>query len=475
VLVEKGKALDWKAAFDAAENDAPVETFKDLNNNGRWDVGEPFTDGNGNGVYDRDAGIRTALRDALRKHRDKPELRKWLLSHALDHPESWVRILCLDALGDMDDGPTRQAILARIGPEKDREVRLRLLDVAGKTKGGTPVATLLKLADDPDEGVRAAASAAAVDSALDDPQVRAFLLKLLASSKWPDRVQGAEAAGRGKVAEAVPALVQCLGHDRWSVRLAALEAVMAMRPREAVDGLVALMAKEGPYTRLSTKANEALFQITGMELPDDADQWKAWLASHGDFKVPEELPVHAPMAGRTVSKFYGLKLETARVVFVIDHSGSMTAVDTSGAHVKTRWEVLDEQLRKAIASLPKGAKFNVVTFSSTVDTFRPRSVDATDTERAAAAKWLDGYGPQGETNVWGGLSTGLDDPDVDTIVLLTDGEPTLGEFIRPSDIQRETLIRNRFRRIAIHTVSVGQDSKFLRELAKENGGTYARK
>ena len=44
-----------------------------------------------------------------------------------------------------------------------------------------------------------------------------------------------------------------------------------------------------------------------------------------------------------------------------------------------------------------------------------------------------------------------------------------------NDILREVSFLNRFRRVVISTISMGQDSGFLRDLALANHGTYARK
>ena len=481
VLVAYGKGGDLILAFAAAEDDKPVEKFTDYNRNGRWDLGEPFVDGNGNGAYDLDAGIRTALADALRAARDRPDVREYLLKNALtaEAPkDAWTRGIAIDVLGDIEDAGVHAALMARLAStgEKDRDFLMKLLAVAGKTKGQAPVAELLRLARDKDEGVRAAATSAAVDAALDDPAVKALVLELLASKAWPDRVQGAEAAGRAKIAEAVPLLLEnLLFVDRWQVALAAVEALAAMRPKEAVGGLVTLMARAGERSRLSLAANKALFSITGMELPDDADQWKAWLAVHDGFAVPGEPPVASPAAGKTAARFYGMRIESARVVFVVDRSGSMNLVDSSGDRVCTRWDALRDQINKAVADLPKTAKFNMLFFADTLTAFKEKIVDATPGEREMAKKFVAGLDPRGETNVWAGLSAALDDPDVDTICLLTDGEPTTGEFVRTADILREVALKNRFRRISIKTISVGGESKFLRELAEKNGGTYVRR
>ena len=476
VLINKGKPSDWKAAFDAAQDDAPVEPYTDLNRNSKRDDNEPFTDQNGNGIYDRDAGIRDALRRALRANRERPELRAWLLDRTLAHTEPWVRGIALDVLGDYDDGAVRATILARLEPEKERDLLLRLIEIASRSGPAAPVPPLLRLAASADEGIAGQASAALVDTHVDAPEVRALVTKLLQSSKWADRVQGAEAAMKGAIADAVPALVENLKHNSWPVVLAAIEALSRLRPRAAFEPLVEVVAAQTPGSRLSKKANEALFLLTGMELPEDADQWRSWLASHMDFAVPAEPPVHPPAAGRTVSKLYGLVIESTRIVYVIDRSGSMQLPDTTGERVRTRWETLEEQLLRHVQSLPKkGARFNVIVFSDTADAFRPHSVDATDDARAAVKKFVEGISPHGETNVWSGLALALEEENVDTIVLLTDGAPTAGEFTRPEDIRRELVLRNRFRRIAIDTISVGQDSNFLRDIARENGGTYVRK
>ncbi len=65
--------------------------------------------------------------------------------------------------------------------------------------------------------------------------------------------------------------------------------------------------------------------------------------------------------------------------------------------------------------------------------------------------------------------------DVDTICLLSDGEPNMGKYTEPEDILKYTLALNEFRRITIHCVSVGQDSRLLSKLAAGTGGRYRRR
>jgi len=64
---------------------------------------------------------------------------------------------------------------------------------------------------------------------------------------------------------------------------------------------------------------------------------------------------------------------------------------------------------------------------------------------------------------------------VDTVVLLTDGQPNCGKYWFPDDILAAVRRRNESRRIAVHCVSLGTDSDLLRRLAAENSGRYARR
>ena len=89
-----------------------------------------------------------------------------------------------------------------------------------------------------------------------------------------------------------------------------------------------------------------------------------------------------------------------------------------------------------------------------------------------ANEWILGQFPAGGTNVFDPLASALEDGDVDTVWLLSDGDPTAGAFVFPDQILREVRRLNASRRVAIHTISVGQESDLLRRLAEENHGTH---
>ena len=64
------------------------------------------------------------------------------------------------------------------------------------------------------------------------------------------------------------------------------------------------------------------------------------------------------------------------------------------------------------------------------------------------------------------------DPNVDTIYLLTDGQPSAGRIINVDDLADQVQRWNYSRQIVVHGISVGLDSKLLQRLARESGGQY---
>ena len=66
----------------------------------------------------------------------------------------------------------------------------------------------------------------------------------------------------------------------------------------------------------------------------------------------------------------------------------------------------------------------------------------------------------------------MEDPEVDTIYLLTDGVPSSGELADPEEILEVIMRENRIRQIVIHCISIGMKSTLLKDLANLTGGQY---
>lgn len=164
--------------------------------------------------------------------------------------------------------------------------------------------------------------------------------------------------------------------------------------------------------------------------------------------------------------FMGLKVRSSRVAFVIDQSGSMRG---------QRWEKLRRNLEVIINDLEMPSDFNIITFNSGATAFRPKALPATDSNKQQAITWLHTQYPDGGTYVGQALKMAMADPQLETIILLTDGYPSdnVGNIFRNVSQQQS----QRDRPVSIYTVSYQTDKgvDFLKELAKQHQGQFIRR
>ena len=328
-----------------------------------------------------------------------------------------------------------------------------------------------------------------VEAAAREPDPRALVAAL-------DGIGGREAA------KAVPPLVARLADARWSVRAAAVAALERTPSKETIDALVAWMAQE--QGRLLDDCARALRTLTGADIGSNPEMWRNWWEGHRDQwtgpppPAPKSEGLH-PMApppepvkdkGRT--GFFGIETTSRRLVYVIDVSGSMhEPVGGEGPEASaTRAELAKKELKQAIASLDDGVLFNIVFFSGTVRPWRPEMVVADVKARREAQEFTDAVDVTGGTATYDALEAAFAMGDVgkarkreadptgnaklDTVILLSDGNPTLGRSTKTETIRAAVREWNATRRVMVHTIAFGADAdrEFLRLLAEESGGTF---
>ena len=392
-----------------------------------------------------------------------------------------VRTTVIQVLAGNLQPDVTEALLQRARKEKEPAVLSTLFGALGRHRDERAIPLLLEHADDrsPDP-----ASAAAIRGlmafGLGHPKVRPLLLRLLASKHIEQRLTALERAKELDDPEVVAQVVATLEHEAWTVRLAAVGTLDAIRPRAAVAPLIARLEAEA-VKRVKDAIPPVLFHITGMNLYDDPITWRRWYEEAKDtFVVPTEVPqLPAEPAGGTVATFYGIPVKTNRVVFVIDRSGSMTAESDprhwKDGEVPNRYEIAVQETLGALEKLDENAEVNVILFNATIHAWRTSLQRLTRTSRSAIAQHLRTTKPVGGTNVYDGLEMALRMPEVDTIFLLSDGEPRSGTHVGAGAILGAVRGENASRRVALHCVSIGTDSDLLRRLARENGGMYVRR
>ncbi|MCA8964362.1 MAG: HEAT repeat domain-containing protein [Planctomycetes bacterium] len=373
------------------------------------------------------------------------------------------------------------------------ELRVKAVDAMAKTASLELVPTLLELLRDKEPNVRIAA-ASALGSAL-QPHV--------------DETLGKEPTGEVLALrdQVFGKLEELLVRDKvWQVRNAASFALANCKCKAAIPVLIRgldaeLGRKKDPWA-MDVRLHRLLEGLTGQVVVQGSiAPWKEFWAKEGPgFKVQPKLAAgEAPPEADKYEKFFKIDVESDRVLFVLDFSGSMAEPITLQARTTaapagqttTKAALVVSELEKLIMSLPDGTLINLVVFSDEVRVWRqegnrPALIKLDDATRDdLVANFLRNLRPSGATNLYGALDKALEfsgrgihdkyyDIAFDTLYVISDGAPTAGEITDKDEIRRRVRETNRLRRIAINCITFGDknDTDFLRPMAEENGGRH---
>ncbi len=274
-----------------------------------------------------------------------------------------------------------------------------------------------------------------------------------------------------------------LGHADWSTRLIALKGLEGQRDAGLLPAIVEQMKKESG--RMAIEFGDALFRLTGESFGKNAAIWERWINDQkGSITIIDEKDLEKIVEEsdekrlKQVSdaEFFGIRIESHRVLFIIDVSGSMNEpvrmryVDEPG---ESRMEVAKRELAKAIKALDDNALFNIAPFSGGVESWSDEGIATSKkATREDALEYVSRLGAGGGTNLYGSLEFGFQDLDVDTIFVLSDGEPSVGDIIDPQLIREAVLEMNSTRNVVINTIAIGSSLEILQWLAEDSGGAY---
>ncbi|MGH2897612.1 MAG: hypothetical protein ACRDMZ_02985, partial [Solirubrobacteraceae bacterium] len=259
-------------------------------------------------------------------------------------------------------------------------------------------------------------------------------------------------------------------------RRVAVEQLAELGTREALGVLVARLGVESEE-RLLLRLVEHLQRASGRKHKRDPRPWDDWLRT-----LPEDWkaspvrsdaraePADVP-AARTCVALAGLPIVSKRVTILVDLSGSIWNVRADG---RTRKQVIDVQLREALEALPADTHFNLIPYTSTPIPWKPRLTPATPARVREAAAWFEARHENGSGNFWDAALLALEDPEVDTLIVLFDGAPTGGTRHRLELIVPLFLERNEARRVALDLVLVDASRRLQGlwgELAEGTGGS----
>lgn len=459
------------------------------------------------------------------------ETQTWLAKEGLTAKSAAVRTGAAVALGLTGGGELAEAWQAALAREQDPRVLVALARGALAAKNGplVPEAFAPLLAHADGRVVLAAAEVAAsageaCEAALrkalqhKEPLARAGavlglaragrlteadLERVLSDRAYEPRIALADALdGRGALlplpGRGEQVLRALLDDPSWRVRRAAIDATLRIWQPRVVPALIDRLAAEAG--RLRDDALQALQVLTGLEQPDDVDVWRRWWSGQGEgldlgprpepdrhgrihrAAPPAPSSVTAPPRETHTTQFFDLVLRSQRLVFVFDLSGSMSR-PFAGDGGPSKLEVTQKEFARALEGLTERAALDLFVYRYP-STFPPKPVltralgkiaPLTPPNRKSLADWSLQQPARG----WGAFYEAFDlasQEDVDTIVLLSDGVPSRGRYDRGFRLVDEFVRLNRFRRVAIDAVLIGEkgaDREFMESLASATGGRFA--
>jgi hypothetical protein len=380
--------------------------------------------------------------------------------------------------------------LIELSKDKERLVAADALAAMGQRGNPTFVARLEQVLEDSEDSLLLGI---AIDSLnriqASDPDWQARLAGLAEHASEVVRNAALEALGRTKDPRHLAALEKGLQHELWSTRLAAARGLEQLRTTQAVGALCARIAQE--EGRVAADLADILWRLTAQPFRADGKQWKRWWDEQGAafvFPTAEELEkrrqerelreakqVSRSFRGVKVdSRFFGLRITSHHVAFVVDISYSMDwhLGGENATEGPIRMDVAKKELLACLESLEAGTRFNILPFAGSPSPWKEAGVECTEETFTEAKEFIDELGTASGTNIYDGLKQAFDDPEVDTIFFLSDGEPTMGPTIDPAEIREAVREWNQSRDVVLHTISIGERFPLLEWLAEDNKGVY---
>jgi hypothetical protein len=266
--------------------------------------------------------------------------------------------------------------------------------------------------------------------------------------------------------------VSLSGDESLSVRTCVVDGLAGYPEVTSVRALADRLELE-PEARLAWRIVEVLQMFSGRKDKRNPAAWRAWADELADDWAPETQFTETDVGERSVA-FVGLPILSKRVTFLVDFSGSLWEKRDSG---KTRKSVADVELRRALESLPEDALFNVMPYTDDPHPWKKALVPATKKNVQKAISDFEKSKNSGRGDFWDAALAALEDPDVDTIVVLTDGAPTGDSHWNLGLITELFGERNRFRRVTVDALLVDTSrglQRYWEQLCAASGGRCLR-
>ncbi|MDP6838591.1 MAG: HEAT repeat domain-containing protein, partial [Planctomycetota bacterium] len=380
----------------------------------------------------------------------------------------------VEVVSQRPDPDVEQALIKCL-KDKEPGVQYRALEALSRREGKAYLRQAEKLMRSKDAGVqRLAVITLAKLRGEEERWVREVFS--MAEDKLAAVRQGAAVAlGELRTEEALAVLYGMLRDEDRSVAAEVLQIIGNMRRKDSVPILIERLSGARGQTKVNV--HQVLQLVTGLDHGRSAGRWRTWWSKEGaGYILPTYEESLRAARGRRASQassetsvgFYGLQVVSERVCFILDVSGSMKYETSNG----TRLEAAKRELQAVLDKYPDENLFNILFFSTDVYPWEDSLVVMGEKTRKAAQGFVSRQEPDGYTAVYDALKLAFEDKRVDTLYLLSDGNPYQGTIDDPEQIRAEVKRWNSTRHLKIHCVSLGGDILLLKNLAQDTGGEF---
>ncbi|MEE9390957.1 MAG: HEAT repeat domain-containing protein [Planctomycetota bacterium] len=262
---------------------------------------------------------------------------------------------------------------------------------------------------------------------------------------------------------------------------------------KAIPVLIARLDQEP--LRIQSAIFEALETISGMKgrVARKKSLWESWwLANREELlngNSDADTAKKVKPAGETkyAVNYYGIPLQSDKVVFVVDISGSMEFGAEAGG--EKRIDVARKKLLEVVQKLDKKTQFNVLAFSGSNLYYKSKGLmPCTPENKRKVSKWIRGLKTGGGTNTYAALEAIFEEySKADTLYLLSDGSPSSGKVYQQEHLIAQVHKWNLRRRLRIHTIALlsgdipktgpladekNEAARFMKQLADITGGSF---
>lgn len=317
----------------------------------------------------------------------------------------------------------------------------------------------------------------------------------------------------GKVGGHEDILIDALEDSDEKVAAIAAWKLVDNRVEAAVEPMIKQLEKvEKNQSGIWDVLKKGLGSLLGKECGSAVEYQSLWTLvkeQGGIASVEPKTTGQAAPAGRMESRtarLFGTEIDCTRVVFILDVSGSMEAIDpdqklydsdqeggsreragpgSSGAPekppLKTRMERAQRELVHVLKKLPANFKVNVIAYSSGVQLWRAHDGDIppqlhplNEPNRQAVIEWVQNLKASGTTATDTALLRGYEIDGARCFYLLSDGFPTHdGRTPVPTSDILAVLEKFKERHVIVHTLGFkGADRDMMQAVAKKSGGNY---